>query len=116
MLSKMGGNQVESFARLYMVPGMQHCASGPGPDSFGQNAGGVSDAQHNIELALEQWVEKGVAPTAIIASKSGATGPDPADSAKPAKITRPLCPFPQIAKYKGSGDTNDAANFACSAP
>jgi hypothetical protein len=115
MLSKMGGNQVESFARLYMVPGMQHCAGGPGPDSFGQNPDGASDPQHNIELALEQWVEQGVAPTTIIASKFGSTGPGASDPAKPA-MTRPLCTFPQLAKYKGSGDTNDSANFTCSAP
>ncbi len=114
MLSKMGGNETESFARLYMVPGMQHCSGGPGPDSFGQNPAGASDPQHNIELALEQWVEKGIAPTAIIASKSGSTEPDTIDPAKRPKMTRPLCPFPQVAKYKGSGDTNDAANFACS--
>ena len=116
MLSKMGGNETEAFARLYMVPGMQHCQGGPGPDSFGQSPSGAPDAQHNIELALEQWVEKGVAPSAIIATKSSSTEPDRSDSAgpaKPGKITRPLCPFPQIAKYKGSGDPSDAANFAC---
>jgi feruloyl esterase len=111
MLSKIGGKETEAFARLYMVPGMQHCAGGPGPDSFGQFGSGGNDAQHNAELALEQWVEKGIAPNAIVATKS-----DPSDPAKPAKMTRPLCPFPQIAKYKGSGDTNDAANFVCAAP
>lgn len=110
MLSKMGGKETEAFARLYMVPGMQHCAGGPGPDSFGQFGSGGNDAQHNAELALEQWVEEGIAPNALVATKS-----DPTDPAKPAKMTRPLCPFPQIAKYKGSGDTNDSANFACSA-
>jgi len=119
MLSKMGGKPTEEFARLYMVPGMQHCEGGPGPDSFGQGPAGPANAQHNIELALEQWVEKGVAPNVMVTSKSDAAGPDADDSAgsaKPAKMTRPLCPFPQIAKYKGSGDTNDAANFACAAP
>jgi tannase/feruloyl esterase len=115
MQSKMGGNETEAFARLYMVPGMQHCQDGPGPDSFGQSPAGASDPQYNIELALEQWVEKGIAPTAIIASKFGSTRPDPTDPARPAQITRPLCPFPKIAKYQGSGDTNDAANFSCSA-
>ena len=116
VIAKMGRSDTDSFARLYMVPGMQHCQGGPGPDSFGQSPSGAPDAQHNIELALEQWVEKGVAPSAIIATKSSSTGPDRSDSAgpaKPGKITRPLCPFPQIAKYKGSGDPSDAANFAC---
>src|SRR5229473_3528463 len=99
---------LEAFVRLYMVPGMQHCGGGPGPDAFGQGGAGVKDAQHNIELALEQWVEKGIAPNAIVAAKF--EGGDPA---KGVKMTRPLCPYPQIAKYKGSGDTNDAGNFVC---
>jgi feruloyl esterase len=108
--SKMGRAERDSFVRLFMVPGMQHCAGGPGPDIFGQ--GGFSptnDTQHNIYLALEQWVEKGTAPSTVIAAKLDAA------SAKPVvKETRPLCAYPQVAKYKGSGDTNDAANFTCS--
>jgi feruloyl esterase len=62
-------------------------------------------------LALEQWVEKGTAPSTVIATKEAASG-----SAGGVKVTRPLCAYPQVAKYKGSGDTNDAANFACGAP
>ena len=108
VLSKMGGTETEAFARLYMVPGVQHCGGGPGTDSFGQFGAGTKDAQHNMELALEQWVEKGNAPAAIIATKF--EGDDPA---KGVKMTRPLCPYPQVAKYKGSGDTNDAGNFVC---
>lgn len=106
----MGAQQADSFLRLYMVPGMQHCAGGPGPDVFGQfGFSPVNDPQHDMYMALEQWVEKGTAPTSFIASKF----PGPAPGAK-AEATRPLCPYPQIAKYKGSGDTNDAANFVCS--
>lgn len=71
---------------------------------------GGNDAQHNAELALEQWVEKGVAPNALIATKYAGDGP-----AKDVKMTRPLCPFPQITKYKGTGNTNDARNFVCAA-
>jgi feruloyl esterase len=102
--SAMGSNVVNSFARLYMAPGVQHCAGGDGPDSFGQYEASGSDAdpQHNMFAALEQWVEKGVAPGAIIATHDGEK-----------KITRPLCPYPQQARYKGTGDTNDAANFSC---
>jgi hypothetical protein len=110
VVSRMGGPETEAFARLYMVPGMQHCNSGPGPDSFGQGGGGAKDAQHNMPMALEQWVEKGTVPNAIVATKY--EGGDPA---KGAKMTRPLCPYPQIAKYKGKGDTNDAGNFVCTA-
>jgi feruloyl esterase len=68
------------------------------------------DSQHNAELALEQWVEKGIAPAAMIATKY--VDDDPS---KGVKMTRPLCPYPQVAKYKGSGDSNDARNFVCAA-
>ena len=110
VVSKMGGAEMDAFARLYMAPGMLHCGGGPGPDSFGENGtADGSDAQHNMGLALEQWVEKGIAPSAIIATKKAA-----GDSGKSVKMTRPLCPYPQVAKYKGSGDSNDASNFVCS--
>ena len=102
VIARMGS--VDSFVRLYMVPGMQHCGGGTGATDFGQG-GGPGDAQHNIARALEEWVEKGQAPSTIMARKPGAT----------VSMTRPLCPYPQLAKYKGSGDTNDAANFACAA-
>ena len=108
--SKMGQSQTNAFARLYMVPGLQHCGGGPGANSFGQAGAGAPDSQHNMELALEQWVEKGAAPSAIVATKF--VDDDPAEGVK---FTRPLCPYPQAAKYKGTGDTNDAANFVCAA-
>jgi feruloyl esterase len=66
-----------------------------------------------MTLALEQWVEKGVAPSSIIATKF--TADDPAKGPSP-KMTHPLCPYPQAAKYKGTGDTNSAANFVCAPP
>lgn len=110
VVEKMGKPQADSFVRLYMVPGMQHCGGGPGPDVFGQyGISPVHDPQHDLYMALEQWVETGVAPTTVIASKL--EGMEPAAKVK---MTRPLCPYPQQAKYKGSGDTNDAANFVCS--
>ena len=106
---KMGKQEADSFLRLFMVPGMQHCGGGPGPDVFGQSGFSTpNDTQHNIYLALEQWVEKGLAPSTVIATKlPGGSGPGPG------VMTRPLCAYPEVAKYKGSGDTNDAANFAC---
>ena len=105
---KMGA-ETDSFLRLYMVPGMQHCDDGPGTDSFGQVGRlDFDDPRHSVSAALEQWVEKGTAPSAIIASKFG-------DDKQHPKMTRPLCAYPQAAKYKGSGDTNDAANFKCEA-
>ena len=111
VVKKMGKQDVDSFVRLYMVPGMQHCGDGPGANSFGQDGAGAKDPQHNMELALEEWVEKGTVPSAIIATKY--VDDDPA---KDVKFTRPLCPYPQVAKYKGTSDTNDASNFACSRP
>lgn len=106
--TRMGRAETDAFARLYMVPGLQHCGGGPGANSFGQLGEGARDPQHNIEAAVEQWVEKGVAPGAIVATKFVDDNP-----AKGVKFTRPMCPYPQAAKYKGAGDTNDAANFVC---
>ena len=110
----MGARDTDSFARLYMAPGVQHCSGGPGPDIFGADEGsqGPSDPQHSVFSSLEQWVEKGVAPDKIIATKLN----DPADPTKGVKMTRPLCSFPQVAKYKGSGDSNDQASFVCATP
>jgi feruloyl esterase len=109
VVSTMGKPTVDSFFRLYMLPGVQHCGSGPGPDVFGGvgDWNSPDDPQHNVRVALAKWVEKGTAPATIIATK-------PADDPKqPPKMTRPLCAYPEFAKYKGNGDTNDAANFVC---
>jgi feruloyl esterase len=84
--------EVDRSYRLFMVPGMAHCAGGPGPNQF------------DAEAALERWVENGVAPDKIIATHANAGVTD---------RSRPLCPYPKVAVYSGSGDTNDAANFVC---
>jgi len=110
--AKLGSAETESFLRLYMLPGVQHCAGGPGADSFGAlNSSGPKDAQHNVQTALELWVEKGTAPSSLIATKYN--GFDPANGVK---LSRPVCPYPQAAKYKGSGDPSDASNFSCVTP
>lgn len=112
VIQQMGKPDADSFLRLYMVPGMQHCEGGPGTDSFGEYGfSPINDPQHNITIALEQWVEKGTAPPTVIASKLEGHGPDPK-----VKLSRPLCPYPQQAHYKGSGDPNDASNFTCEIP
>jgi feruloyl esterase len=92
---KTMGTRVQDSYRLFMVPGMAHCGGGEGPNSF------------NMLTALEQWVENKKAPDHIIASRltNGV-----------ATRTRPLCPYPQVAQYKGSGSTDDAANFVCRVP
>lgn len=108
VVTAMGKPAADSFVRLYMLPGVQHCGGGPGPDDFGAvgDWNSPDDPQHNARVSLEQWVEKGTAPDTIIATKYAGAPPQP-------KMTRPLCPYPESAKYKGTGDTNDAANFAC---
>ena len=108
VVHKMGAGDSASFVRLYMVPGVQHCGGGSGTDSFGAGAA-EGDAQHDMGRALEHWVEDGVAPEKIIATKYK-TGSNPASGVV---RTRPLCPFPQVARWKGSGTTDDAANFVC---
>ena len=102
----------DDFYRLFLVPGMGHCGGGAGPNSFGNGAGGAAasrDPERDIFTALERWVERGMAPDRIIG-----TGRAADDPSKP--LTRPLCPYPQTAQYRGSGEVNDASNFACIAP
>jgi hypothetical protein len=95
------------FYRLFMVPGMSHCAGGLGATSFGNAPVAQHDPEHDVVAALDRWVEKSTAPEQIIA-----TGFD-GDPAKGVAMTRLLCPYPEDAVYKGSGDTNSAANFSC---
>jgi feruloyl esterase len=93
VVAKMGGPaKTEAFARLFMIPGMEHCGGGLGADDFDKIS------------VLEQWVEDGVAPDKIIASHSKNGVVD---------MTRPLCPYPMTAQWKGTGSTSDAANFVC---
>jgi feruloyl esterase len=89
----VGKENAENSIALFMVPGMNHCSGGPGTDSFDK------------VKALEEWVELGKTPTQIIASHSTNGQVDK---------TRPLCPFPQVAKYNGIGSASDAASFTCS--
>ena len=104
---------LDQFYRLFMVPGMGHCEGGIGPNTFGNGgrirASPTADPDRDILAALERWVEKSVAPDRIIAS-----GTQGGDASKP--MTRPLCPYPQIARYKGTGDPYVADNFTCAVP
>jgi hypothetical protein len=86
------GASTADFFRLFMVPGMSHCRGGVGTD------------QCDFLTALIEWVEKGVAPKQIVASQSR-DGKD--------IRTRPLCPYPQVAKYNGNGKPDDARSFVC---
>ena len=101
---------VHNFYRVFMAPGMAHCYGGPGPNSFGNgnNNGPVIDAKHDLLKALEMWVEHGVAPHKIIATKYFNDSP-----AKGIAFQRPLCPYPQIASYNGHGQIADPSSFKC---
>ena len=109
VVARMGEKQAAGFVRLYMVPGMQHCGGGPGPNVFGQATVARGDPQHDVAAALEAWVEHDTPPSAIIATRYK-NGSNPASGVA---RTRPLCPYPETAKYKGAGSTDDAANFVC---
>ena len=85
---------VQSFYRLFMAPGMAHCGGGSGPNSF------------DMQSVLERWIEQGTAPDRIVATRAINGVVDRA---------RPLCAYPQVAVYRGTGDTNDAASFECRA-
>jgi feruloyl esterase len=91
VMSANGGAQpTAAFARLFLIPGMNHCGGGPATDQF--------DALN----AMRDWVEGGSAPGSIVAKGAAFPG-----------RTRPLCPFPQVARYRGAGDPEKAASFEC---
>jgi len=81
--------------RLFMAPGMNHCAGGDGPNVL------------DTVSVIEKWVEQGQAPDQIVASHVTSGTVD---------RTRPLCAYPKVAQYKGSGSTDEAPNFVCKAP
>jgi feruloyl esterase len=98
VVARMGRDglaQTRSFYRLFMVPGMQHCSGGPGPDTF------------DALKALEDWVERGAAPDRIVATHATNGVVD---------RSRPLCPYPMEARWTGRGSTDQAENFACALP
>jgi len=92
VIGAAGRSAAGKSIQLYMVPGMGHCQGGPGTDTFDKMA------------AIEQWVEKGKAPEDILAAHRTAGKVD---------RTRPLCPYGKVARWKGTGSTDDAANFTC---
>ena len=97
VIARVGVNAGD-FYRLFMVPGMGHCGGGPGPNRF------------DMLSVLERWVERGVAPRRIVATKSIADDPQ-----RGVLRTRPLCPYPAMAHYRGRGSTDDANSFYCGA-
>jgi len=92
VLAKTKVESVRDAVRLFMVPGMGHCGGGDGTSTF------------DMLAALDRWVEHGTAPDQIPASRVRNGVVD---------RTRPLCPYPQVATYRGSGSTDEAASFVC---
>jgi feruloyl esterase len=109
-VEKIGKSAADGSVRLYMIPGMQHCAEGPGATEFGQGMGPRGDAGHDVFTALESWVEKANAPGVLTTAKREGEGAE-----RKTVMTRPLCPYPQVAKYDGKGDVAKAGSFACAA-
>jgi feruloyl esterase len=104
LAARHGGN-AQNFARYYPVPGMNHCSGGPATDQF------------DMLTPLVNWVEKGQAPDSVVAT---ARGPGNAASVNvdvpstwAANRSRPLCPFPKVARYKGTGSLESADSFSC---
>ena len=106
LMPTLSPQQTASQYRLFMVPGMDHCAGGEGASSF------------DTLGALDEWLNTGVAPDRIIATRPTAAGGAPGAPAGPPReaMERPLCPWPQYARYDGSGDPKVAASFACVPP
>jgi feruloyl esterase len=111
----MGETNTGSFARLFMVPGMNHCSGGPGTNTFGQSidlsVGDRANANNNIILALDRWVTEGVEPEVVMGTKY-------VDDKKARGImrTRPICAYPKVAKWDGKGNPDDAKSFDCVNP
>ncbi|CAM3077210.1 Tannase and feruloyl esterase [Brevundimonas diminuta] len=109
------GGDVSDFAQLYLVPGMGHCALGGGATNFSTSTRNsmplVADADHDMSLALERWVEEGVAPRRIVAARYRGSTP-----ASGVELTRPLCPYPAVPVYDGRGDPALASSHQCRPP
>ena len=102
------GDRVRQYHRLFLLPAVAHCGGSTGPSSIGggmpEPPAAFRDADHHVVSALIKWVEQGVAPERIIATRF---------SGGALTLSRPLCPYPAQAAYNGSGDITVASNFAC---
>jgi hypothetical protein len=107
----MGADHASSMLRVYLVPGMEHCANGPGPNLFGQLGAPAANGEGTGALdLLQMWVENGKAPGIVLAARITGT------REAPIRTVRPLCPWPQAAKYNGTGDPKVPGSFACVTP
>ncbi|WP_066811284.1 tannase/feruloyl esterase family alpha/beta hydrolase [Sphingomonas asaccharolytica] len=109
----------QAFARLFMVPGMDHCAGGPGATNFStatrDSTPPVRDAEHDMTLALYAWVEKARAPQSLIATRYASGGEDTPPAKRAIAFQRPICAWPKAPVYRG-GDAKLATSFVCAVP
>ena len=114
LLPVFPGIEPQRYARMYLIPNLEHCGGGPATTVF----------TGNMLAALTAWVEQGTAPNAIVATNTSHASPFPSGPPFDPQVavnfptggTRPLCPYPQQTRYSGTGATNDAANFVCELP
>ncbi len=95
VVDTLGKQRAEEGVRLYMIPGMGHCGGGHGPNEF------------DMLGVIEQWREQGQAPHEVVATLR---------EDRAVVRSRPLCPYPQVARYEGAGSIDEADNFTCAAP
>lgn len=107
-----GEAEANAAVRLFMAPGVEHCAGGPGPNSFGQFSAGAGDPDTSLGAALQRWVEQGIAPERIVATKLS----NDDDPGSEVVRSRPLCAWPLVARYRGEGNTDVASSFDCGPP
>lgn len=112
LVHALGAEQAARSVRLFMAPGVEHGVGGPGPDRFGQFASGDGDPLRSLGAAMRRWVEQGEAPEQVLAVRHRM----PQDPGTEIVRTRPLCAWPRVAVYSGTGNTDEARNFACADP
>ena len=107
VVEELGERKADDSVKLYLVPGMDHCSGGEGAFAV------------DWLTPLERWVEQGEEPAALQAAHPGgapAAAPGAASPPPSEPFTRPVCPYPQMPAYRGTGDASDAASFECKAP
>jgi hypothetical protein len=107
---RMGDETVRNFLQLYLFPGVGHCGSGNEPNDFGQWLRPGDTPQNSLYSALEAWVEKGIAPNGVIATKFAIDGDPKSGVVK----TRRICPYPRVARQNHLGNASDATKYVCS--
>jgi hypothetical protein len=106
---RLGDETVRGFLQFYLFPGVGHCGSGDGPNDFGQWLRPGDTPQNSLFSALEAWVENGIRPNGVIATKFAIDGNPTSKVVKRSRI----CPYPRIARRNHLGNESDASNYGC---